>query len=108
MITPEYNASIPAVVKNAIDWLSRPYGEGAVTAKPLAVIGASGGRYGGGLAVTAPFPYGRDNQSIAFFTTAGMLALYSGVITRTASASATAARRLCAAAGASAPSMSSL
>src|SRR6267378_8431461 len=47
VITPEYNASIPAVVKNAIDWLSRPYGEGAVTAKPLAVIGASGGRYGG-------------------------------------------------------------
>ena len=47
VITPEYNGSIPAVVKNAIDWLSRPYGEGAVTAKPLAVIGASGGRYGG-------------------------------------------------------------
>ena len=47
VITPEYNASIPAVVKNAIDWLSRPYGEGVVTAKPLAVIGASGGRYGG-------------------------------------------------------------
>ncbi len=41
VITPEYNASIPAVVKNAIDWLSRPYGEGVVTAKPLAVIGAS-------------------------------------------------------------------
>jgi NAD(P)H-dependent FMN reductase len=34
-------------VKNAIDWLSRPYGEGAVSAKPLAVIGASGGQYGG-------------------------------------------------------------
>ena len=47
VVTPEYNASIPAVVKNAIDWLSRPYGKGAVTAKPLAVIGASGGRYGG-------------------------------------------------------------
>ena len=47
VITPEYNASIPAVVKNAIDWLSRPYGQGAITAKPLAVIGASGGRYGG-------------------------------------------------------------
>ena len=47
VVTPEYNGSIPAAVKNAIDWLSRPYGEGAVTAKPVAVIGASGGQYGG-------------------------------------------------------------
>ena len=39
--------SIPAVAKTAIHRSSRPYAEGAVTAKPLAVIGASGGRYGG-------------------------------------------------------------
>lgn len=47
VVTPEYNGSIPAVVKNAIDWLSRPFGDGALKAKPLAVIGGSMGRYGG-------------------------------------------------------------
>src|SRR5690242_9758091 len=47
IVTPEYNASIPGVLKNAIDWLSRPYGAGAITDKPLAVIGAAGGQYGG-------------------------------------------------------------
>jgi NAD(P)H-dependent FMN reductase len=35
------------VLKNAIDWLSRPYGSGALTGKPLAVIGTALGRYGG-------------------------------------------------------------
>ena len=47
VVTPEYNGSIPAVVKNAIDWLSRPFGNGALKDKPLAVIGGSMGRYGG-------------------------------------------------------------
>jgi NAD(P)H-dependent FMN reductase len=47
VVTPEYNGSIPAVVKNAIDWLSRPFGDGAVKGKPLAVIGAALGQYGG-------------------------------------------------------------
>lgn len=47
IVTPEYNGSIPAVLKNAIDWLSRPYGDGALKAKPVAVVGASQGRYGG-------------------------------------------------------------
>jgi NAD(P)H-dependent FMN reductase len=47
VVTPEYNGSLPAVVKNAIDWLSRPFGDGALKGKPLAVIGGSMGRYGG-------------------------------------------------------------
>ncbi len=47
VVTPEYNGSIPAVLKNAIDWLSRPYGNGALKDKPLAVIGAALGQYGG-------------------------------------------------------------
>src|SRR5574340_176898 len=40
-VTPEYNGTVPAVLKNAIDWLSRPYGAGAVQDKPVAVISAS-------------------------------------------------------------------
>src|SRR6201997_1228446 len=47
VVTPEYNGSIPAVIKNAIDWLSRPFGDGALRDKPLAVIGGSFGRFGG-------------------------------------------------------------
>ncbi len=41
LLTPEYNGTIPAVLKNAIDWISRPYGAGAVSGKPVAVISAS-------------------------------------------------------------------
>ncbi|MFW0791988.1 NAD(P)H-dependent oxidoreductase [Gordonia sp. CPCC 205333] len=47
LVTPEYNGTIPAVLKNAIDWLSRPYGTGAVKDKPVGVIGAALGRFGG-------------------------------------------------------------
>lgn len=47
VVTPEYNGSVPGVLKNAIDWLSRPFGDGALKGKPLAVVGAAHGRYGG-------------------------------------------------------------
>ena len=44
--TPEYNYSIPGVLKNAIDCASRPYGDSAWTGKPVAVMGASVGLFG--------------------------------------------------------------
>lgn len=46
-ITPEYNRSIPAVIKNAIDVGSRPYGKGVWNGKPAAVISISQGAIGG-------------------------------------------------------------
>jgi NAD(P)H-dependent FMN reductase len=46
-VTPEYNGTMPAVLNNAIDWLSRPYGVGALQAKPFAVVGATPTRFGG-------------------------------------------------------------
>jgi chromate reductase len=46
IVTPEYNFSIPGVLKNAIDWASRPYGDSAWTGKPVAVMGASIGMLG--------------------------------------------------------------
>jgi chromate reductase, NAD(P)H dehydrogenase (quinone) len=44
--TPEYNGSVPGVLKNAIDWASRPFPENALKGKPVAVIGASTGLFG--------------------------------------------------------------
>lgn len=46
IVTPEYNYSIPGVLKNAIDWASRPYGDSAWKGKPVAVMGASVGVLG--------------------------------------------------------------
>ena len=47
VVTPEYNGTMPAVVNNALDWASRPFGVGALKDKPLAVVGTSVGQYGG-------------------------------------------------------------
>lgn len=44
--TPEYNYSVPGVLKNAIDWASRPYGTSAWNAKPVGMMGASIGMFG--------------------------------------------------------------
>ena len=46
IVTPEYNRSVPAVTKNAIDWASRPYGDNAWSGKAVAITGASPGSQG--------------------------------------------------------------
>lgn len=45
-VTPEYNRSIPGVLKNAIDWASRPYGKNSFAGKPSAICGTSEGAIG--------------------------------------------------------------
>jgi len=49
-VTPEYNRSIPGVLKNAIDHASRPYGQSAFTGKPAGVLGVSIGAIGTAIA----------------------------------------------------------
>ena len=44
--SPEYNSSITGVLKNMIDWASRPYGQSAFDGKPVSVVGASPSRFG--------------------------------------------------------------
>ncbi len=47
MVTPEHNYSIPGVLKNAIDWASRPYGDNSFEGKAVAIMSASTGMLGG-------------------------------------------------------------
>lgn len=46
IVTPEYNRSIPGVLKNALDWPSRPFGQSVWEGKPAAIVGATGGQSG--------------------------------------------------------------
>jgi chromate reductase len=47
IVTPEYNHSVPGVLKNAIDWASRPYGDNSFQGKPAAIMSVSTGMLGG-------------------------------------------------------------
>ena len=46
VVTPEYNASLPGQIKNALDWVSRPVASSPLRGKPAAVVGASTGLFG--------------------------------------------------------------
>jgi NAD(P)H-dependent FMN reductase len=47
VVTPEHNGTMPANLKNAIDWSSRPFGASSISGKPVAVIGTSFAQFGG-------------------------------------------------------------
>jgi len=49
-VTPEYNRSIPGPLKNAIDWISRPWGANSFAEKPVGIVGASIGPVGTAIA----------------------------------------------------------
>lgn len=53
VVTPEYNGTIPGLLGNAIDWLSRPYAAGVLRGKPVLAVAASPGAVGGARAVVA-------------------------------------------------------
>jgi chromate reductase, NAD(P)H dehydrogenase (quinone) len=84
--TPEYNSSVPGQLKNALDWLSRPFPGNALQGKPVAVVGASTGMFGavwaqaevrkvlgasGARVIEEDLPVGRANEA---FTDDGRLA----------------------------------
>ena len=48
--TPEYNRSVPGVLKNVIDWISRPYGQNSFAGKPVLTMGVSVGKIGTAIA----------------------------------------------------------
>lgn len=50
LVTPEYNRSVPGVLKNALDWVSRPYGTNPFAQKPVLIMGVSGGKIGTAIA----------------------------------------------------------
>ena len=51
-VTPEHSRSIPAAMKNVIDWVARPYGQSNWINKPAAIVGTSGGQVGTAIAQT--------------------------------------------------------
>ena len=53
VVTPEYNGTIPGLLGNAVDWLSRPYGAGVLRGKPVVAVAASPGEVGGARAVVS-------------------------------------------------------
>jgi chromate reductase len=65
--TPEYNFGVPGVLKNAVDWLSRPPRASALNGKPVAIIGASPGMVGTARAQT------QLRQAFAFTNSPAML-----------------------------------
>jgi NAD(P)H-dependent FMN reductase len=69
LVTPEYNNSMPGVLKNAMDWLSRPPAEIArvFTGRPVGVIGATPGPGGTNLAQAAWLPVLRTLQTLPWF-----------------------------------------
>jgi chromate reductase len=46
LVTPEYNGTVPGLLANAVDWLSRPHGESVLQGKPVLVLSASPSRFG--------------------------------------------------------------